>query len=109
MPLNIPMERKAGVADKASITIDSSVVCSTSQISCDLADEAVILSLATGEYFGLNPVAARIWNLVQQPRRVADIRETLLAEYAGVSPEECTEQMLALLEEMVGLGLITVR
>ena len=97
------------MADGASITIDSEVECSRAQVSCDLADEVVILSLSTGEYYGLNPIAARIWSLVQEPRRVAEIRDTLLAEYDDVTPADCSAQVLALLEEMAAIDLIVVR
>ena len=46
-----------------------------------LVDEAAILNLKTGIYYGLDPVGARIWNLIQTPRQLKEILETLLNEY----------------------------
>jgi tRNA A37 methylthiotransferase MiaB len=97
------------MTDSMRLSMTSEVVATTQQVSAELMDEVVILSLQTGEYYGLDPVAADIWSFVQQPRTVAEIRDTLLARYEGVTPEECAEQVLSLLEEMVKLELIQVR
>ena len=53
------------------ITTDSIVVASPDQVSSDLAGEIVMLNLASGTYYGLDEVGARIWNLVQQPTPVS--------------------------------------
>jgi len=42
------------------------IVQSTNE-TCDLAGEAAILGLKNGIYYGLDPVGARIWNLIQTP------------------------------------------
>jgi hypothetical protein len=57
------------------------IVVSKEQVSCDLAGEAAILNLKNGVYYGLNPVGARIWSLLKEPRTIAEIRETLINEY----------------------------
>ena len=93
----------------ARISMSSEVVATTEQVSAELKDEVVILSLQTGEYYGLDPIAADIWALIQQPRTVADVRDALLARYDGVTRAECEQQTLALLEEMAQLELISVR
>ena len=91
------------------ISADSMVVASTDQVSCELAGEMVILSLRTGEYYGLNPVAASIWSMIQEPRRVGELPRALIAEYEGVSVEQCAEEVRALLGEMLERELIEVR
>ena len=45
---------------------DAIVKAAKEQVSCDLAGEAVILNLKSGQYFGLNEVGTRIWNLIQE-------------------------------------------
>ena len=57
------------------------IVASQQQVSCDLDGEAAILNLKNGFYYGLDPVGARVWNLLQQPRTVAELRDILAAEY----------------------------
>jgi hypothetical protein len=53
---------------RAEIAKTSTVVAAKDQVSCDLAGEAVILNLKSGIYYGLNPVAARVWSLIQRAR-----------------------------------------
>lgn len=92
-----------------SLTLDSEVVASPQQVSCEVASEAVLLSLESGEYFGLNEVGASIWRLIQHPRTVSELRDALLGEYEGVAPDECLQQVLAFLDEMSQLGLVEIR
>jgi hypothetical protein len=86
-----------------------SIVGATRQhVSCMLGDEAAILNLKNSVYYGLNPVGARVWNLVQQSRSVVEIRDALLEEY-DVEAEQCERDLLNLLEKLREQGLIEVR
>jgi Coenzyme PQQ synthesis protein D (PqqD) len=76
-------------------------------VSCDLSGEAVILSLKSGMYYGLNAVGARVWSLIQVPMTVDDLRAALLQEY-DVEPQRCERELLTLLEELAAQGLIEV-
>ncbi|MFA5353228.1 MAG: PqqD family peptide modification chaperone [Thermodesulfovibrionales bacterium] len=89
------------------ITDLSAVVSSKSQVSADLAGEVVILSIEKGVYYGLNEVAARIWSLIQEPKRVADISEIILSEYE-VEHEKCRHDIKDLLHLLHNEGLIEV-
>ena len=86
----------------------SSVVASKDQVSSDLGGEAVILNLKSGVYYSLNEVGVSIWNLIQQPKTVDEIRNAILAEYE-VEPEQCDHDLLKLLQELVTVGLIEVK
>lgn len=87
---------------------NSSVIArAKNQVSCDVAGEAVILSLKSGMYYGLEGVGARIWNLIREPRVFVDIRDTILQEFA-VEPEACEQDAQTFLEAMVAEGLIEV-
>jgi hypothetical protein len=91
-----------------SLSADSIVVMAPEQISCPLGEESAILNLKNSMYYGLDPVGARVWSLLQQPRSVGEIRDTLLSEYE-VEADRCEADLLALLEKMRGEGLIEVR
>jgi len=91
------------------LSLDARVVATSEQASCFLASEAVLLSLRTGEYFGLNEVGASIWTAIQLPRTIAAVRDELLAEYDGVNEEACSTELLGFLERMLALGLVEVR
>jgi coenzyme PQQ synthesis protein D (PqqD) len=46
-----------------------------------VGDETVILDLASGTYFGLNPVGARIWQLISEGQTIGGVLESVLAEF----------------------------
>lgn len=94
--------------DRSTLSPSSRVVVSPQQISCDVADEAVLLSMQTGEYYGLNPVGASIWRHIQQPQTVAGLVAALMDEYDGVTADECRAEVLSFLEEMIALELVDV-
>ena len=71
-----------------AVSLSSVVVAGKGQISSDLAGEAVILNLQTGMYYGLARVGARIWELIREPTRVADVRDAIVLEY-DVDPARC--------------------
>jgi len=86
----------------------STVVAVKEQVSSEINGESVILHLQSGVYYGLNPVGASIWNLIQQPKTFKEVRDTILAEYE-VEPEECERDILSLLQELASHGLIEVK
>lgn len=75
------------------------------QLSSNLGDETVVLHLGAGVYYGLDEVGARVWALVQQPKRVADICGAILSEY-DVDETRCERAVLGLLGELSDAGLI---
>jgi hypothetical protein len=91
-----------------AISNQSIVVAAKDQVSCDLAGEAAILNIKNGVYYGLDPVGARIWNLLQEPCAVADIQNTITGEY-DVEPERCARDLVGLLEKLLAEGLIEVK
>ena len=92
----------------SNISGSSIVVATKDQVSCDLAGEAAILDITSGIYYGLNAVGARIWNLIQTPKTVDEVCQTIVQEY-DVEAERCTPDILALLAELVAKGLVAVR
>ena len=63
------------------ITLTTIAIAVPDQVSTNLEDEAVILHLKDGIYFGLNQVGSRIWNLLEVSRTVGEIRDIILEEY----------------------------
>ena len=92
----------------ATLLGESIVAATKDQVSCDLGGEAAILHIRKGRYYGLDPVGARVWDLLQQPRSVREIQGTLLKEFE-VEPERCEADLLALLQKLLDEELIEVR
>ncbi len=87
---------------------DLSVISVTKEaVHCDLEDEVVILGLKDGVYYGLNPVGAFIWNLVQKPVTVKELKEAILSEY-DVEEEVCEKDLIELLGNLAEKNLIEI-
>ena len=93
--------------DAIKLSDESRIVVSKDQVSCDLAGEAAILNLRNGVYYGLDPVGARVWNLIQQPTTFDKIREALLAHY-DVEPVQLEPDIEELLTKLAEQGLIDI-
>jgi hypothetical protein len=91
-----------------TISSDTVVVAAPDQVSTDLEEEAVVLHLKDGVYYGLNPLGARIWKLLEEPRKVGEIRDILVEEYE-VAPGPCESDLTGLLQELAARGLIEVK
>jgi len=85
----------------------STVVAAKDQVSCNLASEVVVLDLKAGVYYGLNSLGARIWNLIQEPKTVGEIRDVILDEF-DVDPDRCQRDLVALLSDLASRKLIKV-
>ena len=97
----------AEMSGTEEIKVTSRVVASPDQVSADLGGEAAILSFNTGLLYGLDDVGVRIWNLIQEPQLVADVRDVLLAEY-DVSRTVLERDLLHVLNELREQELIAV-
>ncbi|NLG62479.1 MAG: PqqD family protein [Candidatus Cloacimonetes bacterium] len=92
--------------DAAMVQLDSTVRATPDHVSAEVEGETVILSLTTGEYYGLNTVAAHIWRLIQEPRRVSDVRDELLDYYTDIDEATCTSELLHVLDDMLRMKLV---
>jgi hypothetical protein len=92
----------------APLSLQTTVIVTSQQVSCPLGDESAILNMKNSVYYGVNPVGATVWNLLKEAKTVAQIRDAILDEYE-VDEVRCEKDLLALLEEMRSEGLIEVR
>ena len=90
------------------VSLNSVVTVSKDLVTADLGEEIAILYLENGVYYGLDAVGARIWDLIQEPKRVSEVRDNILAEY-DVEPDRCKSELLDLLEELASQGLVEIQ
>ena len=89
------------------MNLSRKVIVPSQVLARDVGEETVILDLATGTYFGLNPVGARMWQLMADGKTLAETCDTIEAEYQAARPE--IEQDLAkLVDELAARGLISL-
>lgn len=70
-----------------------------------VGEEIVILDLVGGSYFGLDPVGARIWQLMGEGKTLAEICEMMLEEYE-VEREQLEADVLRIAGELLERGLV---
>ncbi|HEV2618179.1 MAG TPA: PqqD family protein [Candidatus Acidoferrales bacterium] len=90
---------------KSGFTNDAVIVATKQQVSCKLGEEVAILSMKNSVYYGLDPVGARIWQLLQQPTSMGAIRDLIVEEY-DVTPQQVESDLRELLEKLFGEGLV---
>jgi hypothetical protein len=82
----------------------------TIQISQDavyevLDGEAVVLNLTTGNYYRLNAVGTRAWELIDEHRDLMRVREAMLDEF-DVTPDVLDRDLDNLVGELTAMGLL---
>lgn len=71
-----------------------------------VGEEAVILKLETGVYFGLDPVGTRVWQLLETGDTLTQICEVMFKEY-DVSRKDLERDVLDLVEQLLEKQLLT--
>lgn len=87
------------------LSVNSTVVASKEPVFSHVGEDVVLLNPTDGKYYGLNPIGARIWTLLQQPILVSQLLATLLDEY-DVEPHECERDLLEILGQLAEQSLI---
>jgi hypothetical protein len=67
--------------------------------------ELVILDLAHGEYFALDPIGSRLWVALEEGKSIEQVAAEVVQEY-DVSPETAAADLAALLDDLVRRGLL---
>lgn len=86
--------------------LSDKVIIPSEVMSRQVGDETVLLHLATGTYYGLDPVGQSIWLLMRDGKTLGEICDLLLHEY-DVSREALTRDVVELADKLLAQGLIT--
>jgi hypothetical protein len=70
-----------------------------------VGDELVLLDVERGIYYGLDPVGARMWQLLAEGSSIESIVDAILGEY-DVSREELQRDVERLTSELRDRGLL---
>ena len=73
----------------------------------DLDGEKVMMNLDKGEYFMMNEVGSRIWEIISEPINVKDIINTLRNEYE-VDEETFKDTVIEFLGRLDNADLISI-
>lgn len=88
-----------------NITIDSYIERTKDLLETRIDDERIMMSLRNNEYYGLNPVASRIWDLTEKKIKVTEIIQILIQEFE-VENETCEKETIKFLNQLAERKLI---
>ena len=90
------------------LTLNSIVQRTPEVIAAEADQDLIMVSVATGYYYGVSDVAREIWDAIEHPKRVSDLVSGLMARYK-VTASLCEEQTLSFLEALLEEGLLQVK
>ncbi len=88
-----------------TIDINAKIVRNEEIVSSSMDNDTVMMSIELGQYYGINPVGGRIWELLAQPRTAAVVCDMLMEEY-NVPAEECRRDVLEFLGQLFEKKLV---
>ena len=89
------------------LTLNSIIQRDAEVMSCEADQDLIMVSIATGSYYGVSDVARDIWDAIERPKRISDPVGGLTASYQ-IDSSSCEEQTLSFLETLRNEGLLRV-
>jgi len=93
---------------KKDITTETTISQIEEIVASDIDGETVMMSIENGEYYGLDDIGSRIWELIEKPVRVSDLIDTLLERF-DVDRETCEKDVLKFLNELNEDKIVVVK
>jgi hypothetical protein len=89
--------------------IDDNILLSraTDVVAADMDGEMVMISIASGKYYGMDAVSSSLWGLLENPKSISELVQVLCEEYE-VEYRQCRADVLELLTYLRGEGLVKV-
>ena len=69
------------------------------------SEEAVMMSVTAGRYYGLNAVASRIWELLETPKTIAQLCAQICEEFE-VDAQTCEAEVLKFVQDLIDNGVV---
>jgi hypothetical protein len=77
-------------------------------IAAEMDQDLVMVSIASGSYYGVSDVARAIWETIEHPKKVSDLIDDLTSAY-NVDRSKCEEETLLFLRDLLTEHLLQVR
>lgn len=87
------------------ISPDSTIKRNPELVASEIDGETVMMSIDNGEYFGLDTVGSRIWEIIKEPIKVEQLIDILLEEFE-VSREQCELDTIDFLNQLFDKKLV---
>lgn len=89
------------------ISLSSNIKFSSEILAQEVDSETVLLDLRSENYFGLDEVGTRIWQLLQEHKQLQSVFDIMLQEY-DVDEKQLQDDLNDLLAKLIAEDLITL-
>ena len=89
------------------MNLNQTITLSPEVISQEVSGETVLLDLESENYFGLDEVGTRIWQLLNEGSNLQNVLNTLLTEYE-VDEQQLKKDLQDHITQLVDAGLISL-
>jgi hypothetical protein len=90
------------------LTLHSIIHRDPEVITAEADQDLIMVSVATGHYYGVSDVARHIWDAIERPKRISDLVDDLTACY-HIDLPACEDQTLSFLKTLLAEGLLRVK
>ncbi len=90
------------------LTMNSIIQRDPEVIAAEADQDLIMVSIATGYYYGISDVAREIWDAIERPKKVSDLVHELTDTYQIDLPA-CEDQTLSFLRALLDEGLVQVK
>ena len=90
------------------LTVDSIIQRTPEVIAAEADQYLIMVSVATGHYYGVSDVAREIWDAIERPKKVSNLVADLTASYR-IDRSLCEDETLSFLETLLDEGLLQVK
>ena len=84
----------------APLAASTAIVRAPDQVSGDIEGRVVLLSIQNGEYYDLNEIGSRIWQLIEKPITIGALVDRLVEEFEVERPR-CEAETLNFLQALL--------
>ena len=81
------------------LNLDSVVQRNPEIVAAGADQDLVMVSIASGLYYGVSDVAREIWEAIEHPKRISNLVDDLVKSY-DVDRSKCEGETLSFLEEL---------
>ena len=90
------------------LTVTSIIERDPEVIAAEADQDLIMVSIASGYYYGISNVAREIWDAIESPKRISDLIQDLTTTY-NIDRTSCEDQTLSFLESLLKEGLVRVK
>lgn len=76
-------------------------------ITADMDGEKVMMSIASGKYYGINEVGSRIWELLESPASAEEVCRNITGEFE-VDEAQCRSDLMQFLGELLANDIVRI-